>query len=497
MMEKKKIDRLFQESFKDFEVAPREEIWQQLEAKLQQKKKRRIIPFWMRLSGVAALLIIGLAIWNPISKDSSAPSVVSIPEKSSPSQPSSPGIPADTATAVASGGRTAPKASQTMERTEHLQTANEPASKDADKISNASVVNGHHPIASQETTRNLRKSRRIPQIGSQTEQEATGQTSSGLASTQAPSEKENTKADFRSGVTTPTEGIHDGIANTVVNNIEKQSSSNTTPPETAITLADSAKTGTKSMEELLQEKETGIAATERKVNRWQVAPTIAPIYFSSLSGGSPLDPRLNDNEKRPVPTLSYGVGVSYAVAKKVTLRTGVNRLNLRYETGDVLIAQKNDARMLQQLTPNERGRMIQIDNKPVAAHHTLGRTMAQYEGSVNQSTGYIEVPIEIGYRILDQKFSIDLIGGLSTLFLNQNEVSVSTSGAEMIIGEASNLNSVHLTSNVGIGFRYAFLKNFQANFEPAFKYQINAYSRGANEFRPYFFGLYTGVSYRF
>lgn len=496
-MEKKKIDRLFQESFKDFEVAPREEIWQQLEAKLQQKKKRRIIPFWMRLSGIAALLIIGLVVWNPTSKDSSAPSVVFTPESSSPSQPSSPGIPADTSTTVASGGETDPKASQTMEQTGHLRSENDPSSKDAGKTSNASVVNGNHPIASQEKNRNARKLRRVEQISSQTGQGVSDQTLSGLVSTQAPSENDNTKSEIPSGVTTPTEGILDGIANTGLNNIEKQSSSNTTPPETAITLADSAKTGTKSLEELLQEKETGIAATERKVNRWQVAPTIAPIYFSSLSGGSPLDPRLNDNEKRPVPTLSYGVGVSYAVAKKVTLRTGVNRLNLRYETGDVLIAQKNDARMLQQLKPNERGRMIQIDNKPVAAHHTLGRTMAQYEGSVNQSTGYIEVPIEIGYRILDQKFSIDLIGGLSTLFLNQNEVSVSTSGAEMIIGEASNLNNIHLTSNVGIGFRYAFLKNFQANFEPAFKYQINAYSRGANEFRPYFFGLYTGVSYRF
>src|SRR5690606_532034 len=56
----KKIDRLFQEKFKDFEATPREEVWQNIEAKLKKKKKRRVVPIWFRLSGAAAVLLIGL-----------------------------------------------------------------------------------------------------------------------------------------------------------------------------------------------------------------------------------------------------------------------------------------------------------------------------------------------------------------------------------------------------------------------------------------------------
>ena len=59
MNEKKNIDRLFQEKFKDFEVAPPEFVWENIQEALQEKKKRRAVPLWIRLSGVAAILALG------------------------------------------------------------------------------------------------------------------------------------------------------------------------------------------------------------------------------------------------------------------------------------------------------------------------------------------------------------------------------------------------------------------------------------------------------
>ena len=45
MSDKKHIDRLFQEGFKDFEATPSDAVWKNLEAKLnEKKKKRRVIP---------------------------------------------------------------------------------------------------------------------------------------------------------------------------------------------------------------------------------------------------------------------------------------------------------------------------------------------------------------------------------------------------------------------------------------------------------------------
>ena len=66
MSERKNIERLFQEKFKDFEVVPEPKVWQNIEAELKKKKKRRVIPIWFRLSGVAAILLIGFSIGNGI-----------------------------------------------------------------------------------------------------------------------------------------------------------------------------------------------------------------------------------------------------------------------------------------------------------------------------------------------------------------------------------------------------------------------------------------------
>ena len=75
MNEKKHIDRLFQENFKDFEVTPRDNVWEAIEASLKKKKKKqRIIPIWWRFAGVAALLFLLVTIgfnYFTISNDNS------------------------------------------------------------------------------------------------------------------------------------------------------------------------------------------------------------------------------------------------------------------------------------------------------------------------------------------------------------------------------------------------------------------------------------------
>jgi hypothetical protein len=47
-----------------------------------------------------------------------------------------------------------------------------------------------------------------------------------------------------------------------------------------------------------------------------------------------------------------------------------------------------------------------------------------------------------------------------------NEVSVISSGVEMNIGEADNLNDIHFSTNLGLGSLNGFFKNFEARVEP-------------------------------
>jgi len=110
---------------------------------------------------------------------------------------------------------------------------------------------------------------------------------------------------------------------------------------------------------------------------------------------------------------------------------------------------------------------------------------------------YIEVPLELSYALVNKRFGVDIIAGMSTLFLNQNEVTMLSDGLKTDLGEANNLNKTHFSSNIGLGIKYRLFKSIQANFEPKFKYQINTFSKNDGDFKPYFFGLYTGLSYTF
>ena len=72
MSDRKNIDRLFQEKFKDFEVTPENHVWENIESRVQKKKSRRMIPLWWSIAGAAAVIAILLMVGNGIfsSKDS-------------------------------------------------------------------------------------------------------------------------------------------------------------------------------------------------------------------------------------------------------------------------------------------------------------------------------------------------------------------------------------------------------------------------------------------
>ena len=91
MSERKNIDRLFQEKFKDFEVNPPKDAWANIEAKLDEKKKKRVIPFWWKLSGAAAVFLIGFLIFKSINNGEIKPenSVVNDNNPNKTEQPNS------------------------------------------------------------------------------------------------------------------------------------------------------------------------------------------------------------------------------------------------------------------------------------------------------------------------------------------------------------------------------------------------------------------------
>ena len=65
-MGKKNLEQLYRDSFENYSEVPDPMVWQNIEATLDNRKeKKRVIPIWWRLGGVAALLAIMFYVFNP------------------------------------------------------------------------------------------------------------------------------------------------------------------------------------------------------------------------------------------------------------------------------------------------------------------------------------------------------------------------------------------------------------------------------------------------
>jgi hypothetical protein len=56
---------------------------------------------------------------------------------------------------------------------------------------------------------------------------------------------------------------------------------------------------------------------------------------------------------------------------------------------------------------------------------------------------------------------------------------------------------VSFSANLGLGVDYNLSEKFKLNLEPMVKYQLKTFDTPTGDVQPYFFGVYTGFSYKF
>ncbi len=265
----------------------------------------------------------------------------------------------------------------------------------------------------------------------------------------------------------------------------------------------------KSIFDAIKEQEAEeVVADNTSSGKWSVGPSVAPVYTSASGKGSPIHSDFASNSKSGNLNLSYGLSVAYEIGKKLKIRSGVHRVNYGYDTNDVLFSSSsriasNDK--LDNINYSQKSETLVVQSKnslpnniPTDAFLELSSNeIPVLDGKMVQQLGYIEVPVELNYAILDRKFGVDLIGGVSSLFLVDNSVLVESEGLVTEVGEATNANDVNFSANFGMGLNYDFSPKVQLSVEPVFKYQMNTFSKTAGEFQPFSIGIYSGVSFKF
>ena len=549
MKENKNIERLFQEKFKDFEALPPEDSWDFIADRLHKKKKKRIIPIWFQLSGVAAsIILVGGLIWNFTAQNETEQlpafenTIVNGKETNNNEINSKTKFSTDESLVYDS-----------KEKNNEINSLeSDQQNNNKSKIYKENLLNKQNKINSgitntiitynelekntdsnykrKKKSNNNFKQQRFARENSETVVVSNGKKSTTKRKSKFKSNKSNVgfeneistdlivadksskeqqimkndiDAFFEQSTTNKTLVTNNDSINSETNNTNVLASTEIISKDSTL-IAEVLKE-TNPLEELLKEKEVGKNEDEKeeKRSKWAISTNASPVYFNSLAEGSSIDEQFNSNSKNYTTTLSIGLAGSYAINDKLSLKTGVNSINLSYNTNDVLF----ESRMrevdnnIPTISRNANASNMVFSSKNGTVNEISGDVenviIDNNIGALKQNISYIEVPLELSYKLIDKKFGVEIIGGMSTLFLNQNNISLVTNGLEMEVGRANNLNNIHFSSNVGLGFKYSFWKSFNANFQPMFKYQINTFNQNSSNFKPYFIGLYSGISFSF
>jgi len=146
-------------------------------------------------------------------------------------------------------------------------------------------------------------------------------------------------------------------------------------------------------------------------------------------------------------------------------------------------------------TPGGTQSIQQINNKSVLMS-SLSMTYYALDANYVLNAEYVELPLIIRYKLIDQKVSLDVLSGVSTNFLVKNNTSIILNNQELWSGQNEDINSILYGATFGLGVNYNFYQNLTFNVEPTFKYSILPENSAFSQY-PYSFAVFAGFSYRF
>lgn len=425
MEEKKYIDRLYQEKFKDFEASPREEIWQKISVKLQQEKKEKsiLLPFWKRTAGVAAILSLFIFLGEWLNPPGQTPIV-----------------------------------NNESEKIDNPKSETSLTTVDVPKISTPTESTNGNELVQAEEIRQVRRDF-ISDISS----------ISALGISEYSS--------FIEAITTP---------------LPKEEKAPELNRDPVLSLTEDT------MKPLFEEEQS----TSEGV-RVIVSTHAGPIYYGNLKRGSFLDPKFNNNSTESEVTYSYGFNVAYPLTEKLKIRSGLSKVTMSHNTNNIAVYSGGNPVAIANVVfegnsvPKVEAAMNKKEPPVTGISYDRSPLSTSSMGELNQRIGYIEIPVELEYSLLEKKININIIGGASTLFLDENTISLSSASTPTTTGEANNLREVSFSTNIGLGFDYDLSEKIKLNLEPMFKYQLNTFDAASGNNQPYYLGIYTGFSYKF
>ncbi len=217
----------------------------------------------------------------------------------------------------------------------------------------------------------------------------------------------------------------------------------------------------------------GVSVEYKKGKRWSLQ---SGIYYSGIG-------QTSGNSSQAYNNVVANDGASYLNNATVNVDAGANRYSLNSNAGVV------------ELTRIPAGMVLgtSLDDKSY-----LSNTVVVSQSTFVQDFDYLEIPLYLRYNLVDSKVGIAMVGGLSSNILVGNRLYVDGTSGRSLVGRTKDLETFNYSGTLGLGFRYGLTNRLSLNVEPRFKYFLNSLSNNSSvSYKPYTFGVYTGLSYEF
>lgn len=456
------IDDLFRSKLENFEQEPNPEVWQKVRQSLDSSRKRRI-PVWIRLSGAAAILLIAILIgWQELSRQNTT----NLPQEIS------------------------------------QQIQSETQEND--------INESEEPVQNEPGVNNLHAQDQQVAIAESTKQEVPYNNISTVQSQPVEREVENL---------------------TTLNPVTLRRIDNNKYSENSLTISfllaqwEAAYSLTEADRAIIQEninRMEGNEVASTVENPWSIGVGVTPNYsLYQTSQGEMYASNMSYPGSTNDVNIDGGITVEYKLNDKWSISSGIyfdkkdqssknyttyNTFNANTIVGNSGAGITNDAVFSgSHLAMNSIAGVIEIDNLPQSVEYVVPAetllstsSVSLSRSSFDQQFEYIEIPFILNYKLLNTTFDISLMGGINAGLLIGNKAYLENSLGKYEIGKTLGMKKVNYSTSVGVGFGYRINNQFSISLEPRVKYYLGSLNKNPSlTYRPYTFGLYSGINYNF
>ena len=202
---------------------------------------------------------------------------------------------------------------------------------------------------------------------------------------------------------------------------------------------------------------------------------------------------------------NLGGGLTFAVkpSKRISIETGLGYSRMGQKTSDAQVFVPRGDMVSYTANTHAYTPLGNVKNQAKATVSNSENYLSlqgeqDEEGSIEQQFDAIEIPLAFRFHLNDNKIRFSILGGLGASFLVRNHTYVNYSGKKELMGEAENIRTFNISTNVGFGIEYPLSKSIRLKLEPGFKYYLQSLSKNSDiDFKPYSFTFSTGIGINF